>query len=178
MIHHYTAHDIAIFLLVSNFTQSDERAVIRAIWEDNKLSIPAEYRQDYSLFRRHINLELSKHDGALSDIDELNMLMRDAGRSFNVDGDINEQGIQGVIESYFKIIKLSLIYIEGKEYRKIKLRSLLKKFGYKRRSTQLVDYTQRTLMELGLKTYLKGYTPCDISEIGIDDMVMIRLEEK
>lgn len=169
----YTAQDIAVFILASNLRQSDERSVIREIWENDKPFITPIYQQDFLLFRRHINLELSKLAGALSDIDELNILMRDTEHAFFVDGSINEQGI---VESYFKIIKLGLIYIEGKEYRKIKLRRLLKKFGYKRRSAQLLEYIQRTLAVLGLKTYLKGYVPCDIAEIDIDDMVMIRLE--
>lgn len=168
----FTPQDIAVFALASDFTQSDERDVIRDIWENDKPSIPAKYRQDYPLFRRHINLELSKYDGALSDVDELNILMCDTEHAFYVDGSINEQGI---IESYFKIIKLGLTYVEGKDYRKIKLRRLLRQFGYKRRSAQLVEYIQRTLVALGLKTYLKGYAPCNIAEIGIDDMVMIRL---
>jgi len=170
----YTPQDIAVFALVSDFTQSDERYIIRDIWENDKRSISAKYRQDFNLFQRHIQLELSKIDGALSDIDELNILMRDTEHTFCIDGSINEYGI---IESCFKIIKLELTYVEGKDYRKIKLRRLLKKFGYKRRSSQLIEHIQRTLTALGLKTFLKGHVPCNIEEINIDDMVMIRLKQ-
>jgi hypothetical protein len=97
--------------------------------------------------------------------------MRDTGHMFCVDGVLNEQCI---IEEYFKIIKLELAYGKGKDYRKIKLRRLLKVFGYKRRSVQLVDNIRRVLGALKLKTYLRDYVPCDIAKIGIDDMVMIR----
>ena len=168
----FTPYDIAVFFLASDFTQSYERTVLRCIWENNKGALPAKYRKDEALFRRHIFFELSIFDGSLDDLDELNLLMRDTDNAFHIDGTINEQG---VIESYFKIIKLELMYVPDKDYSKIKLRRLLKVFGYKRRSAQLADSIRRTLGALKLKTYLHGYVPCDIAEIGIDDMVMIRL---
>jgi hypothetical protein len=169
----YTPYDIAVFFVVSDFTQSNERAVIRDIWENDKASIPTKYRKDEILFRRRIYFELSKFDGSLDDLDELNILMRDTDHALCIDGTINEQC---VIESYFKIIKLELTHIPNKDYCKIKLRRLLKAFGYKRRSAQLVGSIRRTLGALKLKTHLRGYVPCDIAEIGIDDMVMIRLK--
>lgn len=168
----YTPQDVAVFFLTFDYPQSDERYVLREIWK-SKL-IPAKYRKDLRLFKQQVHLELFKHDDKLEDLDELNILMRDTEHAFCVDGSINEQGL---IESYLKIIKLSLTYVEGIEYRRIKLRRLLKKFGYKRRSPQLVNYVQRTLAALGLRTYLRGYVPCDISEIDIDDMIIIRLKE-
>lgn len=169
----YTPYDVAIFLIISNFTQSDERAVLRDIWENDRDSISVKYRKDEVFFRRHVHLELSKYDGTLDELDELNLLMRDTSHMLYIDGVLNEQG---VVEEYFKIIKLELVYSKGKDYRKIKLRRLLKAFGYKRRSTKLVDGIRRTLDKLELKTYLRGYVPCDIAEIGIDDTVIIRVK--
>ena len=169
----YTPYDIAVFFFVSDFPQSYERTVLHEIWEGNKGLIPAKYRIDETMFRRHIFFELSKFDGSLDDLDELNLLLRDTERSLLIDGTINEQG---VIESYFKIIKLRLTYVSGRSYCKIKLRTLLRSFGYKRRSPQLVVGIQRTLRALELKTYLRDYVECNIAEIGIDDMVMIRLK--
>ena len=169
----YTPYDIAVFFLVSDFKQSHERVVLHDIWENGKDSIAAKYRKDEVLFRRRAYFELSKFDGSLDDLDELNILMHDTDHSLCIDGTIDEQGI---IESYFKIVKLGLTYIPNKDYSKIKLRRLLKGFGYKRRSAQLVGGIRRTLDALKLKTYLRDYIPCDISEIGMDDMVMIRLK--
>ena len=168
----YTPYDIAVFFVVSDFTRSYEQAVLRNLWENDTSSLPAKYRKDKTLFRRHINFELSKFDGSLDDLDELNILMSDTESPFSLDGGINEQDI---IESYFKIVKLELSYVPNRDYSKIKLRTLLKAFGYKRRSSQLVANIQRTLKTLQLKTYLKGYERCNIAEISIDAMVMIRL---
>lgn len=175
MTYLYTPQDIAAFLLAADFTQSDERAIIKELWENKKASLPAQYRTDLALFRRHIYRELSKFNGLSTDLDELNILLKDTEHAFCVDGSINEQGI---IDSYFKIVKLGLIYTEGKDYQRIKLRRLLKEFGYKRRSARLVEYVECTLATLGLETYLRGYVPCSISEIDVDDMIVIRLKDR
>ena len=168
----YSIHDIALFLLYSDFRHSVELAVIRDLWESQKPCIPEEYRDNKLLFRRHIDSEQAKLDGHGKDLQELIILLKDTEYAIDTDETIHEEEN---IESFFRIVKLSLIYGEGKDYRKIKLRKLLKHFGYKRRSAQLVEYVRRTLDALNLKTYLRGNVPCDISEVRIDDMVMIRL---
>ena len=170
---YYTPYDIAVFLIATNFTRSDERAVLKDIWKNNSIPIPDIYQHDEITFRKKVNFEIAKFDGVLGDIDELNILLKDTEHSLSVENTIDERSI---IESYFKIIKLELTYIYNKDCRKIKLRRLLKAFGYKRRSPQLVANVQRALNALGLKTYLKGYVPCDIAKINIDDMVIIRLK--
>ena len=76
--------------------------------------------------------------------------------------------------SYFKFTRLSLLY-SGIEYRRLKLRTLLKVFGYRRRSEQLMQKIHAAMDSLQLQAYLKGHVPCDLSEIQIDQMVMIRL---
>ena len=105
-------------------------------------------------------------------MDELNLLMQDMDHC-NIDGSVNEQG---VIESFFKIIKLQLTYTPDKAYRKIKLRTLVGRFGYKRRSVNLIVYIDEALEFLGLVTYLRGYVTCNITEIKLDDTVIIRLK--
>lgn len=72
-----------------------------------------------------------------------------------------------------KIIKLNLMYTPRIDHKKIKLRTLLKEFGYERRSAKFVDSVNRTLKNLGLETYLKKYKKCDIK---INDVIIIRLE--
>ncbi|MCL2487102.1 MAG: hypothetical protein FWE80_00275 [Oscillospiraceae bacterium] len=48
---------------------------------------------------------------------------------------------------------------------------LLKHFGYKRRSPVLVQQITAAMTALSLTPYLKGYKPCDVAAIDIDDMV-------
>lgn len=171
----YTPYDIAAFCLHANFTSTDERAIISNICENDKKSIPAEYRNNISHYIREIRLERFKLEEMQGELDELNLLTSDTEHAYCVDGTFNEHGI---IESYFKIVKLSLTHIEGCDFKKIKLRRLLRVFGYKRRSPQLVAYIKRALSALELNTYVKGFVPCDVSEIDVDDMLIIRLKPR
>ena len=168
----YTPYDIAIFFTASDFEQRKERSILHNIWKNDNALVPDIYRTDEVLFRRRVYAELSKFDGTPNDLDELNLLMRDMGESFYIKSESMEQDI---IESYFKIIKLELKYIPNLNHRKVKLRRLLKRFNYKRRSVKLVTNIKQTLSTLELKTYLKDYVLCDIADISIDDMIMIRL---
>jgi hypothetical protein len=174
----YTPYDVAVFFLTADFKQSKERTVLRDLWENEKDSIAAFYREDEKLWRKHVYNELSKIDGSLcdADMDELDLLLQDTGHSWSMrdEADVSIEE-QGVIESYFKIVRLNLTYVDGKNYHKIKLRRLLQQFGYQRRSAQLVQYMEETLRELSLTTYLGGKRFCRVSEVKIDDMVMIRL---
>jgi len=167
----YTPRDIAAFLNFSNFTQSDERLVLNDIWEDNAL-IQSEYRKNKALFKRHVYAELSKYGGGF-DIGELKMLSQGTELEFSVE---NETYEQAVILRNLKTIKLGLnytdIYIHQFE---IKFRNLLKAFGYKRRSAKLVENIKTTLSALELKTYSKENLLCDIANINLDDIIMIRL---
>lgn len=169
----YTPYDVAVFCLYADFKNSDERVIVSDIWENSKEDIPAKYRDNSDHYIREIRLERFKLEDIQGELDELNLLMSDTEHAYCVDGALDEQGI---IESYFKIVKLSLTHIEGCDFKKIKLRRLLQIFGYKRRSPQLVACIKRTLSALELNTYLKGYVPCDVSEIDINDMIMIRLK--
>lgn len=78
--------------------------------------------------------------------------------------------------SFFKVIKLRLVYHEECEFVRLKLRTVLKEFGYKRRSDKLMSVIEEILNELGLDTFLKGYVACELKEIDLDDFVMIRLK--
>ncbi|WP_235829605.1 hypothetical protein [Clostridium nigeriense] len=81
------------------------------------------------------------------------------------------------VEAFFRFIKLRLIYIENYNFIKIKLRTLLRNFGYKRRSENIVNNVKRTIKALRLESYLRDYQVCDINEIDIDDTIIIRLKE-
>ena len=168
----YTPNDIAVFLLKANFTMRDEQKVLRKLWEE-KTHISTRYRQDELKFRQAVRLELASYALDKKDFDELDLIMRDVDSKYTVLTSTQEHDY---IFRYFKIIRLELLFITEKDYCKIKLRRLLKHFGYKRRTQTLVQDIQDTMKKLSLISYLRGYVPCKIEEIGLDDMVMIRLK--
>jgi len=169
----YTPNDIAKFLRIANLPLSIENKVLNDLWTEQK-HIPKEYRLDNAAFRRKVRLEMAAYD-LNDDEDELDLIMRDVDPDYVL---LNPTYAQDFILQYFKIIRLELVYIEGRSYCKIKLRRLLKYFGYKRRSQALVQSINHALTLLSLTTYSKGYISCDIASIDIDDMIMIRLKRE
>lgn len=170
----YTPIDLAVYLLISNFPVSQEKKILNSFLEQQNLAILTEHRTSKKRFKNTIYNALSKYDCTHDELDELNLLMQDTDHC-NIDDSVNEQGI---IESFFKIIKLQLTFTPDKEYRKIKLRTLFGRFGYKRRSEKLIIYIDEALKSLGLVTYLSGYVPCNIVKIKLDDTIMIRLNKE
>ena len=169
----YTPDDIAVFLLKANFPLRYEQTVLHNLWTE-QTHIATKYRRDESTFRRDVRQAAASYalDGD-SGLDELDLIMRDVDPNYTLLSPYDEHD---VILRFFKVIRLELLYIEGRDYYKIKLRRLLKQFKYKRRSQTLVQNINHAMTLLSLSPYLRGHVPCDISSIDIDDMIMIRLK--
>ena len=60
----------------------------------------------------------------------------------------------------------------------IKLRTLLKQYGYRRRSAKLLEHLEQCMVFYQLQPYLRGGIPCKLSEISIDEMVVFRLSDE
>lgn len=78
---------------------------------------------------------------------------------------------------YLKVMKLRMQYTEI-DYVKIKLRTLLKQLGYKRRSDKLVAELNEMFQQLGLMVYKKGGILGDLSELALDEFMTIRLRSE
>jgi hypothetical protein len=169
----YTPNDIAVFLLKADFTLSDEQVILHDLWETGK-HIARKYLRDEALFKWHIRAKLASYmhnkDGDLS---ELALIMRDVDPDFVLK---NPEYAEDYILQYFKVIRLELMYINGRNYYKIKLRRLLRQFGYERRAQSIVQNINRALTLLSLEPFLRGYAPTDIMSAGLNDMIMIRLK--
>lgn len=169
----YTPFDVAVYFTLSNLTISEEQIVLIELWEKRNILIRFLYRKEKKQFLNSVKHELHRLEGTLDCADELNLILKDMGSKFSL-GESNYE--QGVIESYFKIIKLKLIYTPGTDYCKIKLRNLIGKFGYKRRTAALVECIKKTINSLELKAYIRGWEPCDIGNVPLGDIIIIRLK--
>ncbi len=173
MKYEYSPFDIAVYLKTENLTIKEEYFIIESLWKNRNDLLQVKYYKNKRVFLNSVNHELNKLDGILYCTDEINLILQEMGSNYRV-GELEFE--QDVIESYFKVIKLRLSYTLGTEYCRIKLRTLIKSFGYKRRTAALVEYINNTIDLLGLKAYLRGKEPCDIGEISLDKVIIIRLK--
>lgn len=169
----YNPKDIAIFFEYSDFKLSDENKIKEDIWENRESLLAPQYRKDKNKF---IN-EISKYMVILSlkkykkELDEINKIFKELGSEYEMTL-LEEE--EYYVEAFFKFIKLRLIYIENCKFVRLKLRTLLRNFGYKRRSENLVNNIKRTMRELNLNCFIKDYKICDINEVDLDDTLIIR----
>ena len=79
------------------------------------------------------------------------------------------------IDLFFMNMRLRILYSENKEYIRMKLRTLLKHYGYKRRSSAIVTHMRDCMDQYRIQPYLRGYEKCDITDISLDDMITFRV---
>ena len=165
----FTPQDIAIFLLLADFSHQRENEMLSDLFEVHNQEIVWNYRQNFIHFRSSVKHYIAVYELNDYDYAEAKLIMKELGIS---EFDQEQPDYFG---AYFKQVKLHLLY-SGADYRKMKLRTLLKDFGYQRRNTVLMDNMNRAIYSLGLQTYLRNYEPCNIADIKLDQIVMIRLK--
>ena len=163
-----TPHDAATYFFIENFSHKRESEILLDLYEHHNEIIVWDYRRDHLLFKQSVMNLLNLYELDDRTYNEAELILREVDSTIESDTDADYFG------AYFKLIWLQLMY-SGISYRKIKLRTLLRDFGYKRRTEALTNSMIRALNALGLVTYLRNYEACDIRDVKLDDMVMIRL---
>jgi hypothetical protein len=79
------------------------------------------------------------------------------------------------LDLFFMFLRLRIKYANSQDYIRMKLRTLLSHYGYKRRSQALVEHIRDCMMFYHVQSYLRGDVLCDIREIELDDMITFRV---
>ena len=165
----FSANDIALYLLTSEMPLQRSNGVMHDLFDSHNHELREEYRADFRLFRSAVQNSIAFLMLSNDEYAEVEHIIHELKLSCPTWDESDE------FISYFKFTKLSLLY-SGIAFRRIKLRTLLRVFGYRRRSEQLMNRIHEAMDTLELQAFLKGYEPCDLSDIPIDRMVSIRLK--
>ena len=171
----YIPQDIALYFSISDFTLSDEKKIRDDLWERRDRVLAPKYRKDKYYFIKQIaELRIQYEDNDLhNEVQVINKVLKEIGSSY----ELGEKAFdENRIEAFFRFVKLRLTYTANCSYVRLKLRTLLREFGYKRRTAGLVCDTNRSMKALKLESYLRNYERCDIGDIKLDDMIMVRLK--
>lgn len=166
----FTPVDLANYIFTEDLSHHRTNEVIWDLFKNFNKLIVYPFCNDYMNFKKAISEQLNLWELNDKEYTEAELIM------YEINSSIFNEYDADYFSMYFKLIKLQLMY--SVNFRKIKLRNLLRDFGYKRRTSELMTSMNRTLNNLGLETYLKNYERCNICDIAIDDMIIIRLDVK
>lgn len=175
---YYSPFDLASIISSMNLGNKKESELINFVWESEQQFIQPKYRADKKKFVLDIYY-WSDYLYNKADIDlEFPAVQNDLSASdFKI---LESQYISDFsnLDLFFKSLRIRILFNNQKGYIRIKLRTLLKQYGYFRRSAKLVDYINTCIDFYKLKPYLRSGIKCCIEDIGIDDMITFKAEAK
>ena len=171
----YSALDIAVFVSCVHLGCQDESKMLNSIWEGEKAFLAKPYRTNKRKFILDTYHWIQYfYDKAVID-KEFPVIQKDLAHS---DLDLQAEQLTNDfsdLDLFFKSIRIRILYEQGKDYVVIKLRTLLKQYGYKRRSALLLQYINHCMLFYHLEATLRGGVPCDIKDADLDQMMIFRV---
>ena len=169
-----TPGNVASYILAEDLTRSRQLRDIKELYYNYNQEISEPWCSDYLLFKREVFDCIDKSDMTDRDIESINRLLNEAEEMDKADLP-EKSDVRNVFFDIIKVIKIQIM-LSPKQYKRYKLRTIIGKFGYKRRSPYLVDRLTYILNELDIELYIKGNKKCSLWSIDIDDMIIMRLK--
>ena len=171
----YSALDIAVIISSMQLGCREESRILDRIWEGEKAFLDTPYKANQRKFILDTYHWLQYfYDKPIIDrefpaIQKDLALSNRALQAEQLTNDFSE------LDLFFKNIRICILYGNGNDYVKIKLRTLLKMYGYKRRSQLLLQHISLCMTFYHLDATLRGGIPCSIESADLDHMLIFRV---
>ena len=170
----YSAIDIAFILQDLKLGCREESKILDLIWDNEKAFLSKQYRDNKRKFLLdiyHWEHYILDKDAIDEELDAIKKEWECSDRTLQID---QLSGYFSDFDIFFKSCRIKVLY-GGINYVSIKLRVLLERYGYKRRSSLIVQYIKHCLLFYKLKVSLFGGYSCDIETVDLDAMLMFRV---
>lgn len=171
----YSALDLAAIISSMEIGCREESHIIDLIWKNEKSFFSDQYRTDKRKFILEIQYWMHYfYEKPIIDR-EFPTIQKDLAYGKHIVK--MEQYISDYsdLDLFFKSVRIRILYGKGNDYVRIKLRSLLTQYGYKRRSPYILQHINLCMMFYHLEATLRGGVPCDIKTCGLDKMLTFRV---
>ena len=168
---YYTPLDIAAIINSLNLRNSDKEHLITAIFIKEQERLSFKFRNDFKTLFLSISYwghYLQNKEVIDAEFPSLKNLLTTRNIEIS-DGDFTAD--YSDLDLFFKSIRLRIRYLV-----RIKLRTLLKRYGLKRRSQKFIDNFLLCLWFYELQIFLPGNKPCDIRTIDINSTIIFRVK--
>ena len=171
-----SAKDLAVIFDSLNIGIRHQRHILEDIWNNERWVLEKKYYSpDKKLdFYKDVLYQVDYLYNKNDIDDSIRAVIRNAAElGYQVDQGVMVEDEVELVE-YFKSIWIQLKYVKLKGTVRIKLRTLLKRYHYKKRSDRFCNYVDACLYFYKIVLTVKG-VPCDIRDIMIDAMVTLHL---
>lgn len=169
----YSALDLAAIISGMGLGCRATADFLERVWEGERLFLLKIYREN----KRQLILDTNYWLTYLSDkpaIDaEFPIIQRDALALGSKLPDDAYLGDVSNLDLFFKSARLRILY-GGRDYVRIKRRTLMARYGYKRLFPALLEHFNRCTYFYHLQPYVRDWVECQIEAVGIDEMLIFR----
>lgn len=170
----YTPRILALIACARDMSMKEMAGFISLVWEYEK-----EYLfPDHRFSKKKLQLDVMNEVNYMQDKDSfdrefalINIDLKSIGSELEYYPEDEEEDWT----LFFISLRLRMIFLDSQDYVRMKLRTMIGYYGYKRRTVELTAYLKDCLMFYHIKTYTRGENPCDIREIALDDMITFRV---
>lgn len=173
---YYTAKDIALIIRPYQFSVKMLSLVLKSIWEGEQRFLSPELKgrkKDFFL-AVYYQLDYWEHEQEIqSEAKGIQQDAEDLGLGLTQD-DLLDDGI--TLDLFFKALRLRLLYLSPRFYARIKYKTLLSKYGYKRRTQRFITYVKERLDFYGIQAYSSGGVVKELKDIPVDSYITFRMK--
>ncbi len=168
----YSPYELAIIIQFHGMSNADYIKLLKDIFHHDNLFLQPDHRNSEKHFILSVMNQLNYLSNDESYISEQAMIERD----MKALGLPNQSGEHERTFSHliFKELRIRILFINKRNCARMKLRTLLSELGYKKRSSNVLNYIFDCLLFYHISAALKDNAPCDIRTIGLDDMITFR----
>lgn len=167
----FTPLDFYNYILLYDLRFSEQNRIIEDFFQAHNSELASVYREDLSLLRKEINNIKICNTAIDGELDEVAVILNELKVKYR----FAPQKDDYLFADYFKMVKLQLLY-SGVHYKKIKLKTLLAMFGFKRRNEQIKKDILNSVHSLQLAIYHGKCRLHTVDIIKLDTMLTIRLD--
>lgn len=171
----YSALDLAAIISSMELGCQEESRIIDLIWEGENSFLATPYRTEKRKFILDIRYWMHYfYEKPILDR-EFPAIQNDLKHGEHSINTHQYTSDYSNLDLFFKSMRIRILYGNGKDYARIKLRSLLAQYGYQRRSKLLLRHITRCMQFYHLHATLRGGVPCNVETCQLDKMLTFRV---
>jgi len=169
----YSAVDVACIIDIHMLPINEAMNLTRRIWREDNAYIHPDYRADYKKWALAVMYWSDYMQDKVTMDAEFPAVQEMCG------GELSDEAMlrdNFDMDLFFKNLRIRILFISKNGFVRMKLRTLMAAYGYKRRSREFVRFLKERLYFYHIQTALLGNNICDVETMdSLDDMITFRV---